>query len=145
MLTRYQLLWAARRSMKTTGKPDPKRMDVGRYVYAELDRGSPERWRRDRGGNAQTRAKCLQHLDYMVDHMHGATAGVPTGQMAAPSSGDLMSDEKINRWLGFIQGALWAMGVSSIDDLRDVNLTAKHRPDAHLPVSEGCQFDGGDE
>ena len=143
-MTRYQMLWAARRSMHGTGQPDPQRMDVGRHLYAELGRGDPKTWRRDRGGNAHTRAECLQHLDYMVDHMHGVTAGVPTGQVAALSSGDLMSDEKINRWLGFIQGALWAMGVSSIDDLRDINLTAKHRPDA-MQAAEGCQFDGGDE
>ncbi len=141
MLTRYQLLWAARRSMHGTGKADPQRMDVGRHLYAELDRGDPPAWRRDRGGNAHTRAECLQHLDYMVDRMHGAERARP-GELDTLIT---MSDQKINRWLGFIQGALWAMGVASIDDLRDVNLTAKHRPDAHLPVSEGCQFDGGDE
>ncbi len=144
MLTRYQLLWAARRSMHGTGKPDPQRMDVGRHLYAELDRGDPPAWRRDRGGNAHTRAECLRHLDYMVNHMHGATTGTPTGQVATIRSGDLMSDEKINRWLGFIQGALWAMGVASIDDLRDINLTAKNRDEALRPT-EGCQFDGGDD
>jgi hypothetical protein len=29
--------------------------------------------------------------------------------------------EKVMRWLGFIQGTLWAMGVSSIDSLKDAN------------------------
>lgn len=28
-------------------------------------------------------------------------------------------DEKLNRWLGFIQGALWSAGLCSIDDLRN--------------------------
>ncbi len=30
--------------------------------------------------------------------------------------------EKMNRWLGFIQGALWAFGYATIDELREVNL-----------------------
>lgn len=147
MLTRHQLLWAARRSMHGTGKADPQRMAVGRHVYAELDRGDPPAWRRDRGGNAHTRAECLRHLDYMVDHMHGSRPGVRDWELPSTEPipvAQVMSDEKINRWLGFIQGALWAMGVASIDDLRDVNLTAKHRPDA-TQATEGCQFDGGGE
>lgn len=32
--------------------------------------------------------------------------------------------EKLMRWLGFIQGALWALGIDTIEELKDVN-----RPD----------------
>ena len=30
--------------------------------------------------------------------------------------------EKLNRWLGFIQGTLWALGGVTIEDMRQVNL-----------------------
>jgi hypothetical protein len=29
--------------------------------------------------------------------------------------------EKVNRWLGFIQGALWSLGIRTIDQMRDDN------------------------
>jgi hypothetical protein len=29
--------------------------------------------------------------------------------------------DKANRWLGFIQGALWSLGVTSIDEMKDWN------------------------
>ncbi len=29
--------------------------------------------------------------------------------------------EKVNRWLGFIQGALWADGVYTIEEMKDHN------------------------
>jgi hypothetical protein len=29
--------------------------------------------------------------------------------------------EKVNRWLGFMQGALWMSGIYSIDEMRDHN------------------------
>lgn len=32
--------------------------------------------------------------------------------------------EKFMRWLGFIQGVLWALGIDTIEELKDVN-----RPD----------------
>jgi hypothetical protein len=38
--------------------------------------------------------------------------------------------EKAMRWLGFVQGALWAKGLATIDDLKSMN-----RPD-EPPVSE---------
>ncbi len=28
-------------------------------------------------------------------------------------------EDKLNRWLGFVQGALWMLGVYTIDDLRN--------------------------
>jgi hypothetical protein len=31
---------------------------------------------------------------------------------------DMSDTEKLNRWLGFVQGALWCNGVFSIDELR---------------------------
>lgn len=39
--------------------------------------------------------------------------------------------EKVMRWLGFIQGTLWAMGLASIDALKDANKPQ----DAGAPVS----------
>ena len=41
--------------------------------------------------------------------------------------------EKVFRWLGFMQGALWVIGVFSIDEMRDHN-----RPDASVP----SEYDG---
>lgn len=38
---------------------------------------------------------------------------------------NLPDGEKGHRWLGFIQGAVWAMGYSSINDLREDNIEAK--------------------
>lgn len=32
--------------------------------------------------------------------------------------------DKLSRWLGFVQGVLWTMRVTSIEDLRQVNLIA---------------------
>lgn len=39
--------------------------------------------------------------------------------------------EKAMRWLGFVQGALWAHGLAPIDELKNMN-----RPDASVPGSE---------
>lgn len=35
--------------------------------------------------------------------------------------------EKSMRWLGFVQGALWALGLSQIEDLKNMN-----RPDGEV-------------
>ena len=35
--------------------------------------------------------------------------------------GDTVDGDKINRWLGFVQGVLWTTGVYTIDDMRDHN------------------------
>ncbi len=32
---------------------------------------------------------------------------------------------KLNRWLGFVQGSLWAMGLVTVEQMRQVNLGAK--------------------
>ena len=48
----------------------------------------------------------LAHLRWMVSHMEDSRAWET----------DL---EKTQRWLGFIQGVLWAHGVCSIDALRE--------------------------
>ena len=34
---------------------------------------------------------------------------------------------KLNRWLGFVQGVLFAMDEATIDELREVNLAAKEQ------------------
>ena len=31
------------------------------------------------------------------------------------------STDKANRWLGFLQGMMWAMNMASIDDFREIN------------------------
>jgi hypothetical protein len=31
------------------------------------------------------------------------------------------NEEKLNRWLGFIQGVLWSHGIYSVDELREHN------------------------
>ncbi len=33
--------------------------------------------------------------------------------------------DKLSRWLGFVQGCLWSMGLYTIENLRQVNLEAK--------------------
>lgn len=45
-----------------------------------------------------SRVEMLEHLQWMIDNF-------PDG-------------EKGHRWLGFIQGARWAMGLNSINELR---------------------------
>lgn len=32
-------------------------------------------------------------------------------------------EEKVNRWIGFVQGVLWVTGVMSIDHMRKINKT----------------------
>ena len=29
--------------------------------------------------------------------------------------------EKANRWLGFVQGSMWSLGIRSVDEMRDDN------------------------
>lgn len=57
----------------------------------------------------------LRHLRYMITEMRGFIVQGRT--------------EKAMRWLGFLQGVLWALGVFSIDELKDHS-----RPDYGPPV-----------
>lgn len=51
----------------------------------------------------------LNHVLWMVVHTMRAVGDILEQKM---------SPEKVQRWLGFIQGALWANGVYSIDEMR---------------------------
>jgi hypothetical protein len=35
-------------------------------------------------------------------------------------------DDKVNRWLGFVQGVLWTTGLYTIDDMREHNTSKPH-------------------
>ncbi len=61
------------------------------------------------GADATSRLRALEHLKWMT------TKALTWGPEGA---------EKMNRWLGFVQGALWAMGFATIDELREVNRPA---------------------
>jgi hypothetical protein len=52
-------------------------------------------------------ARALGHLRWMIAEM----------LVRAPKDG--WSDRKVNRWLGFCQGTMWAMGYKGIVGLRD--------------------------
>lgn len=74
--------------------------------------GATEPRRLDHEANPKpTRLERLDHLLFMANET-----------MALPSQG---RREKAMRWLGFVQGAVWEMGIRSIRDLKDDN-----RPDA---------------
>jgi len=60
------------------------------------------------------------------------TSGLPTERLDALAHVAWMCDQipvflaesksdKVQRWLGFIQGALWSFGVRTIDQMRDDN------------------------
>ena len=42
--------------------------------------------------------------------------------------------DKMQRWLGFVQGALWTSGIATIEDLRQDN-----KPDAERTRCSGCE------
>jgi len=53
------------------------------------------------------RSKLLNHCYYMLGEMENFV--------------DVNKLEKAFRWLGFIQGCFWSLGMCSIDDLKDDN------------------------
>lgn len=53
--------------------------------------------------------KEIAHLKHMIIEMKAMTIC------------DDESVEKLMRWIGFMQGSLWALGFSSIDDFREMN------------------------
>lgn len=57
----------------------------------------------------------LQHVLYMLNEMEGWL----TDQMVL----DAKKWEKAQRWIGFVNGALWMLNVYTIDDLKDLNRT----------------------
>lgn len=57
-----------------------------------------------------TEMQQLQHTRWMVEEL---------------LSQDDLPFDKVNRWLGFIQGVLWSRGKYSIDDMRHHNMGVK--------------------
>jgi len=57
---------------------------------------------------------------------------------------DINKLEKLNRWIGFVQGVLWSKGYFTIEDMRgqigDVDMTEKPRMERE---SYYYQFEGG--
>jgi len=58
----------------------------------------------------------VAHLKYMV---------IEIVEMANFSPDDYETREKLMRWLGFMQGALWSRGYYSLDDFRKMNKVEK--------------------
>ncbi len=61
-----------------------------------------------------------RHVLYMCDEIPGMLAGI----------GALSSDpyrEKVMRWLGFVQGYLWAEGYASLPALKRMNMPDEER------------------
>jgi hypothetical protein len=52
----------------------------------------------------------IQHARWMVEELLGR---------------EEMPEDKLNRWLGFIQGVLWCTGKYSINDMRHHNMGIK--------------------
>lgn len=76
-------------------KVTPKKMRGGRYTTVkDIEKGSPEE---------------IAHLKYMIAEMR---------EMPINNEEDV---EKLMRWIGFVQGALWSVGYFSIDNFREMN------------------------
>lgn len=56
------------------------------------------------------------HLKYMIPQMR---------ELAGCSHDDQKSREKLMRWIGFAQGALWGIEHFTINDFRDMNTHGK--------------------
>ena len=73
----------------------PEKIDLSRVnTVFEISRGS---------------IKEIAHLKHMIVEMR---------EMPINNEEDL---EKLMRWIGFMQGALWGIGYFSIDNLREMN------------------------
>lgn len=58
----------------------------------------------------------FQHAAWMVDEMLSYIRG---------TKAEHYDGDKVNRWIGFIQGVLWMYGVYTVDDLRQHTIQAK--------------------
>lgn len=58
----------------------------------------------------------FQHAAWMVDEMLSYIRG---------TKAEHYDGDKVNRWIGFIQGVLWMYGVYTVDDLRQQTIRAK--------------------
>ena len=67
------------------------------------------------------------HIRWMLDEMEG--------WIKEPGTMDMKKWIKLQRWLGFVQGALWLLGVYSIDDMRKQNASTSEVPSEGAPGS----------
>lgn len=68
----------------------------------------------------------LGHAMWMCSELEGMSE---RGEMSSAHA-----VEKAMRWLGFVQGVLWAAGVYSVDDMKDDNRSSKVRS---VPPADG--------
>lgn len=78
--------------------------------YAEkFERWSRERCPGDYDG-VPGMGRAVKHANWML---HELLERLEAGHM---------DEGKVNRWLGFIQGVLWSMGLFTIDEMREHNV-----------------------
>ena len=72
---------------------------------------------------APTRGEALRHLLSMCDRMeefaNATETAIKTGEPLFNQS--CQEWDKLNRWLGFMQGTLWSQGVFTLSELRAHN------------------------
>lgn len=88
-------------------------LDDGLLKEAPLERSDTRRRYTDNNFYA-ARARSLKHCKWMLNQMRSF---IREGRF-----------DKVQRWLGFIQGALWATGVGSIDNFKEMN---RKKEDGH--------------
>lgn len=62
------------------------------------------------------------HLATMRDIENGSTRQVNHLKWMIEEMYTMDDTEKLMRWIGFMQGALWGLGFASIDDFRSMNV-----------------------
>jgi hypothetical protein len=76
--------------------------------------------RADTGSVEVEELSAFRHVLWMLDEMRKMLepfAEVTPEKFYAAQT----AQEKVARWLGFVQGVLWSFGVCSIDEMRDLN------------------------
>jgi len=76
-----------------------------------LEEGGAKAERHSVGGVLPTGTAAKSHLLWMCQHLQGLLVEAPTTEIV----------EKAHRWLGFLQGVLWATGQRTIDQMREDN------------------------
>jgi hypothetical protein len=82
------------------------RTTLGRHSVSTFKRSAAE-------VTAGPKLEQLQHVLWMLDEMENWIRD----QMTM----DAKKWEKVQRWLGFVQGALWSLGIYTIDEMRKQN------------------------
>lgn len=101
-----RVLWHSRPGMTAEELCDGERYDLNM---------------RGRGGTNVCNQE--DHLRWMVGEMLKSTD--PETEPPTIPETPRMSNGALNRWLGFVQGAAWANGDTTINYLREVNIAAK--------------------